>query len=514
MKRQLLNCVIVTLILLATNFAHSQRYLSEVFTSTIETSNVVYGENYSILTGSPLLQNLVMDVYEPSGDSLLERPLIVLLHTGEFLPRYINQLPVGDKTDSSTVEIARRFARMGYVVAVPDYRKGWNPQGTQDERTQTYIQAVYRGLQDAKTCTRWFRMDADQNNNTYKVNTKKIALGGQGSGGFISLAYSSIDNLAELQLTKFFNFTTNAFMIDTSIIGDWNGFGGNAALNISNHVGYSSDVNIVFNIGGAICDTSWIDAGEVPVISIQGVNDTYAPYSYGIMNVPGTTFFITDVNGSSDVIRINNDFGNNDVFKIPPILDVYTTRANQVNTSLDATYGNDGDEGLMSFTGLADGNGPWEFWDDATVTTGATSFGQDPTTILVNGYGPNPVYQALGPVAGKARAMAFTDTIVGYMAPRLYRVLYEQHVGVDELNNDISVSLFPNPSEGEFTVVTGNNAIIQEIELVDLLGKSYMLVTKLNNTSCSMNIDQLPSGVYLVNIITDVGRIIKQLVKQ
>ena len=515
MKKHLLKITMIAAISLASNLSNAQRYLSEVFTSTIETSDVTYAQNYSVLTGSPILQNLVMDVYEPAGDSLAERPMIMLLHTGAFLPKYINQLPVGDKRDSATVEMARRFARMGYVVAVPDYRLGWNPQGTQDERTETYIRAIYRGLQDAKSCTRWFRKDADLNGNTYGVDTSKIAVGGQGEGGYLSLAYGSLDELAEIELTKFFNFTTNAWMLDTAIVGDWNGFGGNPALNINNHVGYSSDVNVVFNIGGAIGDTSWIQPGEVPVISTHGVADAFAPYSYGIISIPGTTLFVVDVSGSSDVIRKNNEFGNNDAFFTPPITDVYTTRANAVNTALDATYGNGGDEGLMPFVGIADGNGPWEFWDDATVNTEAPLLGQDPATILANGYASNPVYQALGPVAGRARAMAFIDTIVGYTAPRLYRVLYEQYVSIDELAaSEINIVLYPNPAKNEFTLTAGNEAVIIEVELVDLMGKSQLVESKLNTSTHVVNIDQLPSGVYLVNITTDAGSAKRKLVKR
>lgn len=515
MKQLLLKSAIIFFIVITSSSVEAQRYLTEVFTSTDETSNVIYGDNYSVLTGSPILESLVMDVYEPAGDTLSERPLIMLLHTGGFLPRYINQVPTGNKKDSATVELARRFAKMGYVVAVPDYRVGWNPQGTQHERTQTFIQAVYRGLQDSKSCVRWFRKDADQNGNSYGIDTNKIAVGGQGEGGYISLAYSSLNSLQELQLTKFFNFTTNAFMIDTTLIGNWDGFGGNPALNNSNHVGYSSEVDVVFNIGGAIGDSSWVNAGEVPVISLHGVADAFNPFSYGIVTVPGTSLFVVDVSGSSDVIRINNSLGNNDVFFTPPITDAYTVQANNANTSIDATYGNDANEGLLPFLGLADGNGPWEFWDDATVSAGANAFGQDPATILANGYAPNPVYQALGPVAGKARAMEFIDTIVGYTAPRLFRVLIEQYVNIDEIDEEsVAVSIYPNPAHDNFSVVTGVKSIINEIELIDLMGKSHLTETQLNTFEHVLNLDQLPNGTYFVRITTANGVITRKLVKQ
>ena len=74
-----------------------------------------------------------------------------------------------------------------------------------DNRTQSILQAVYRGLQDAKTCVRYFRKDVATNNNSFGIDDTKIAVGGQGSGGYISLAYGSLDKLSEIQLQKFYN---------------------------------------------------------------------------------------------------------------------------------------------------------------------------------------------------------------------------------------------------------------------------------------------------------------------
>ncbi|MFK7785057.1 MAG: T9SS type A sorting domain-containing protein [Crocinitomicaceae bacterium] len=515
MKRNLLNLTLLAVASIVVSFAQAQRYQTEVFTSTDITSNVSYGENFSILTGAPILQNLVMDVYEPAGDSITDRPLILLMHGGNYLPRYINQLPTGDKSDSAVVELANRFSRMGYVVAVPSYRQGWNPQGTQDERSTTYINAIYRGIQDVKTCIRYFRSDADQSGNTYGINVDRIAVGGYGSGADIALGANSLNELAEIQLTKFFNFTTNAFMIDTALVGDWDGLGGNTALNFENHIGYSSDFDVAFNMGGSIGDSTWIDAGDNPIISVHGVQDAYAPYGLGIIFVPGTTLFITEVSGSSDVIRIQNIFGNNDIFFTPPIVDAYTTQADAMNTTLDGTYGNGGNEGLFPIVGLADGNSPWQFWDDASVNTGAIGLGQDPAVILANGYSANPVYQALGPVAGKARAMAFIDTIQNYVAPRLFRVLVEPYVGLDHLENDLTaLTVYPNPGKNAINIRPNSVATINKIEVIDWSGRQSILLDGLNVNEHSLEVTDLNSGIYLIRVTTETEVMTSKWVKE
>ncbi len=86
-------------------------------------------------------------------------------------------------------------------------------------------------MQDAKTCVRYFRKDVATNGNSYGIDYTKIAVGGQGSGGYISLAYASLDKLSEIQLQKFFNNTTNdLYGRYPDIMGSWSGLGGNSAF--------------------------------------------------------------------------------------------------------------------------------------------------------------------------------------------------------------------------------------------------------------------------------------------
>jgi dienelactone hydrolase len=67
-----------------------------------------------------------MDVYEPSGDTASVRPLVLVLHTGSFLPAVMNGQPTGGRKDSAVVEMCTRFAKKGYVAAAVSYRLGWN----------------------------------------------------------------------------------------------------------------------------------------------------------------------------------------------------------------------------------------------------------------------------------------------------------------------------------------------------------------------------------------------------
>ena len=74
---------------------NAQRYLEEVFTQVSVTQNVLYGVNATVVnattTGTADAQNLFLDIYQPTGDSVNSRPLIIYLHSGNFLPFPQNQ---------------------------------------------------------------------------------------------------------------------------------------------------------------------------------------------------------------------------------------------------------------------------------------------------------------------------------------------------------------------------------------------------------------------------------------
>ncbi|NJN77261.1 MAG: alpha/beta hydrolase [Saprospiraceae bacterium] len=351
--KKILTLVTVLCFMASVSFAQSTRYVDEVFTNVTVTSNVPYGQNFTVLTvgttGHPAKQPLVMDFYEPTGDTEAERPLVVLLHTGNFLPNPQNGSTTGTMRDSFVVEVATRLAKTGYVVAVADYRLGWNPlAASQEARAEGLIQAAYRGIQDTRTCIRYFKKDYSLNNNSFGVDTSRITVFGQGTGGYISLGAATIDTYNELVIGKFIN-SSGFPMIIQGIHGDIYGtnYGivpmlgtplDGDTLSIPNHVGYSSDFQLCVNVGGALGDTSWLTAGDPAMISFQTIKDPFAPYKENILIVPTTGDLIVEVQGSYLVQQKANALGNNDVMKSAWIQDGYTTAANMLN---------DGHEGLF-----------------------------------------------------------------------------------------------------------------------------------------------------------------------
>ena len=137
-------------------------------------------------------------------DVATDRPVVIILHTGSFLPAIANGQATGDKTDNATVEQCKRFAKKGYVAVAINYRLGWNPISEDENvRRSTLIQAAYRGLQDLRTSVRYFRKSIAEEGNPYGI-TDKFAVGGLGTGGYLSLSAGTLwDYESELLLPKF-----------------------------------------------------------------------------------------------------------------------------------------------------------------------------------------------------------------------------------------------------------------------------------------------------------------------
>ncbi|MCB9231773.1 MAG: T9SS type A sorting domain-containing protein [Bacteroidia bacterium] len=470
----------LTLLLLLGAFsqANAQRYLTEIFSSASVTKDITYATNISVLTGMPASEDLKMDVYRPMGDTKTDRPLIVFSHTGSFLPTPANGTPTGSKRDSATVEMATQLAKRGYVVAVYDYRLGWNPVSpSQDVRTGTLLNAAYRGIQDTRTVLRYFRKDYSTNSNSYGVDTSKFIVMGQGTGGYMAYGAASLDKYSEIVLSKFLDVNANPY-VDTSLSG--NIWGTNTRpLNIANHASYSSNIAMGVSLGGAVGDSTWIEDGDAPVVAFHCVKDPFAPYGYGAVIVPTTLQFVVNVSGGGHVQKINQAYGNNDCYAIPAAgwTDPWTMGANAHNNGV---------EGIYPFFTPSLESGPWEWWDTSHVN--------------------NQAGLQTNPNMSKSKGLAYIDTIMGYANPRIVTCLGLDTSTISGVYDDILkgfLSVSPNPATNQMAVVLNHpTELIQALELRDLQGRLLKRINGINAQSYLLQRETEPAGLYLLKVIS------------
>ena len=536
MKTTLQFTLAIALISLGLSVSAQDRYLDDVFSAVTVTSDVTYATNISIL---PMLQGLPpgpatlkCDIYEPDGDVLTNRPVIILVHTGSFLPAVLNGQPTGSKTDMSIVEQCTRWAKKGYVAVAMENRLGWNPTSTdQNVRTSSLLQAAYRGIQDAKAMVRYMRMTED-NGNPYGIDESKIVLGGQGTGAYISLGYATLDNpAAELMLPKFLDLSdptnpmpyvyppvygnidgtdsTYAPVYDTdSTSATYGQIIGQMPFNIPNNLGYSNDINMAFNLGGAIADISWLEAGDVPIVSFHCEKDPYAPIDTGDVIVPTTGDFVVEVMGSRTVQMKQKMYNNNSYGAWSYISDDITTAANT---------NNDGNDGLYIFktpapstTANAFGEleeeqgSPWDWWDNATYDAMFQAVNGAPA-----GYGA--ANSLLGnPNMSAANGNLYLDTIQGYLNPRMYLTLgLGAALSINELIAK-TTEMYPNPANNVLNIVSYTVGI-EKINIYNINGQ-LVLNKEVNNNQKTINISSLESGIYIVDVLSENTSVKRKLI--
>jgi acetyl esterase/lipase len=454
--------------------------------------------------------DLKMDAYmpNPSIDNMAKRPIIIYLHTGNFLPPGINGSPCGDKGDSSVVEICKGFARRGFIAIAIDYRLGWNPIATtEQERRGTLLNAVYRSIHDTKECVRVIKA-LEAQGNPYKFDASKIALFGEGTGGYIASAYSTLDKYAEIELPKFINPLSGKSYIDTSKVGYLDGTKG--ALNLYFPSATDTKVQVTANIGGALADTSWLEAGDAPVISMHCVRDPFAPFNNGTVIVPTTNEDVVEVQGANIAVKRAQRLGNNAIFATIPNGDPYTIKARSLyNKTVDYLYPAPDDkitinngEGMYPVllpkgpAILYNQASPWQWWDSTTAA--ATRVVAAPSTTA------HMASKASNPDMSKSKSKRYQDTIHGYITPRIalaMGLLTANDLSVKSAKVT-GVTIYPNPAQNTLTV--RYKGAINAITITDLSGK-VVFTTEVSGNSYTIPSLNLTKGMYIVNVATEAG---------
>lgn len=76
----------------------------------------------------------------------------------------------------------------------------------------------------------------------------------------------------------------------------------------------------------------------------------------------------------------------------------------------------------------------------------------------------------------------------------------------------VDFTVYPNPSNDVVNISNSTNAIISTIEMTDLNGRVVKNVS-LNATEGQVNISDLSTGVYMMNVSSDQGSITKKIIK-
>ncbi|HTY39083.1 MAG TPA: alpha/beta hydrolase, partial [Bacteroidota bacterium] len=226
------------------------RYRDIVFSNVTVTSSIQYGSNINI-DGSTA--TLLLDLYQPANDTVKLRPLVICIHGGSLIS--------GTRNDMIT--FCNDFAQRGYVAVTIDYRLGiQDPKGV-----TTILEALLRGVQDAKAAVRFLRSKAAQ----YRIDTTQIFIEGSSAGSMVADHYAywgQSEIPPEVNQAK------------------WGNIEGSSGT-----PGYSSAIKGIINYCGAILNPAWINAGDIPVANFHGLMDGIVPPDSGVSSDFGIAMF-------------------------------------------------------------------------------------------------------------------------------------------------------------------------------------------------------------------------------
>lgn len=211
------------------------RYLDQVFDGHVVTANIPFAD--VIDDGVP--RTLLLDLYEPAGDTASDRPIVIWIHGGSFTS--------GNK--GSTQGFPQYLTRRGYVVASIDYRvaegASWEGTGISDVvGNLEFIHAVWQAYLDAQSAIRYFREHAP----TFGIDPERISVAGYSAGAVTALN-----------------------------TGVWpERFNGEGAADDPTHVS-----GAILSYAG-VTATSFPERGEPPMLMLHGSADTTVRYSEAV----------------------------------------------------------------------------------------------------------------------------------------------------------------------------------------------------------------------------------------
>ena len=220
-----------------------RRYAEPVFDEVNIETGIPFSSAIEEGETSPI--TLYLDFYEPQGDTLSARPLVITVFGGAFV--------AGGRDYVDMVEYCTRLAQHGYAAASIDYRllSIWNLNAT------SLVRDAYMAAQDVSSAIRFFKCHSEE----YRIDPEQVFLLGN-SAGSIEMFMDESERPAETY--------------ESPDLGSMHSSG------YEEYAGFSPAVAGAVPHWGGVLDLDVISTEEyVPLCMIHGTDDTTVPCDSG-----------------------------------------------------------------------------------------------------------------------------------------------------------------------------------------------------------------------------------------
>ncbi len=244
--------IVVTVALLCGLFTNTmaqsnQRYAEPVFDEVTVETGIPFSS--AIKEGETTPTTLCLDFYEPQGDTLSARPLVITVFGGAFV--------AGGRDYVDMQEYCTRLAQHGYAAASIDYRllSIWNLNAT------SLVRDAYMAAQDVSSAIRFFKYHCEE----YRIDPEQVFLLGNSAGSIAILCELFMDESERPSET-----------FESPDLGSIHSSG------YEEYAGFSPAVAGAIPHWGGVMSLDVISNEEyVPLCLIHGTDDTTVPYDSG-----------------------------------------------------------------------------------------------------------------------------------------------------------------------------------------------------------------------------------------
>jgi predicted esterase len=483
----------------------------------------------TITTETTINKDLVMDIFMPPvTDTVQKRPVIILAHGGGFINVAFmgGTVLVGTMKNDDVQALADTLAHWGFVTACIEYRLGFNILSPSSLK-----RAVWRGAQDMSAAVRFFRKNATW----FDIDPNRVFSGGSSAGAFCAIHSTFVDYTERLpesyELVPIFKKDLGALHSRPVVeLTSFNPFSGTSVL--------ADDVDSIpqgiASYWGAIADLDFIAHGnnKAPMVLFHGTNDLVVnykcakPFSGVVLTAPNTcgTYMMDSL-------------------------------MNALNMPHNTYFGQgEGHEYWGALNGDWLPSGPNAYWPDIIQKTSDYLYDlmrpmppviNGPDTVLpVTNYtysiaNPNPNHKYCWDVTGGVIVSPIVNGAIievefyntstqGFVTARavdaaevasgsaLKYSVVSTSVGLNKITNaTLGIQVQPNPASQNFQlIINSSKEEIGSIQLINTLGQMVLSQTtalSIGNTTETIAIQNLPSGIYRVVVTTENSRVIQTL---
>lgn len=238
------------------------------------------------------------------------------------------------------------------------------------------------------------------------------------------------------------------------------------------------------NVSWTSTESAWIVEYKLATASNWTASPTLTTTTYNITGLTASTNYVVRVKSVCDASN-ESDWS----AEIP-----FTTLAGDVTT----------------YTITATATGPGSITPSGTVTV---QEGTDITFSFTANEGAT-TQQLLVDNIETAIPANNEYTFSSVVANHTIEVVFAEETGIEEVDLDATVLLFPNPATSHIEIRLSNDLLINStLDIYDVYGRK-IATQMMNNTSAKVDISGYSTGMYLVRISNDNGVVVKNFIKK